>query len=62
MTVWTPDLQARAEALLDDGCSYRETARTLGVDHTTVRDHLPGRGWTRQQVGSWAAGSRWGRR
>ena len=42
---WTPDTETRALALLADGASYRETARTIGCHHTTIRAHLPGRGW-----------------
>ncbi|UZT28743.1 helix-turn-helix DNA binding protein [Nocardia phage NS-I] len=35
---------ARAEALLDDGASYSEAARTIGVAVSTVRNRYPGRG------------------
>lgn len=58
---WTSAIESRAAELLADGCSYREVARTLGCHHTTVIDHLPDRGWTRQQVSEWAIGCRWGR-
>lgn len=39
------DEAARAEELLDDGCSYREAARTLGVTAATLLRRFPGRGW-----------------
>lgn len=39
----------RAAELLDDGCSYNETARTLGRDPKTLQRRFPGRGWTPQQ-------------
>lgn len=37
---------ARAKALLEDGCSYKEVARTLGRSQSKqYRDLLPGMGW-----------------
>lgn len=45
----------QAEALLDDGASRSETARTLGVAETTIRRHFPGRGWTKQQIAEHSA-------
>lgn len=42
-----------ANKLLRDGASYAEVARTVGWDIHTVARHFPGRGWTRQQVGSY---------
>lgn len=41
---------AEAERLLDEGCSYAETARTLGRGARTLREHFPGRGWDRQTM------------
>jgi IS30 family transposase len=41
----TPDELRAAAALLDDGCSYGEVARTLGRAPCTIRRHFPGRGW-----------------
>lgn len=41
---------ARAEELLDDGCSFAEVGRTLGRDMRTIRHHFPGRGWTPEQT------------
>lgn len=48
----TPEDWARAEALLDDGASYRETALTTGIPKSTLIDNLPGRGWSAQESGS----------
>jgi hypothetical protein len=45
----TDDEMRRAAELLDDGCSYGETARTLGRNCETIRRHFPGRGWTRAE-------------
>lgn len=47
----TPALVARMRQLLADGASYAETARTVGVDASTVRRYLPGYGWSAQQAG-----------
>ena len=33
-----------AKELLADGCSYRETAWTVGIPRTTLRENLPGYG------------------
>lgn len=35
-----------AEALLEDGASYREVARTLGRNQSIICRHFPGRGWS----------------
>lgn len=49
----------RAAALLDDGCSFEEVSRTLGVTAPTVRRWYPDRpAWTRQEVGTYAAQAR----
>lgn len=55
------DELARARALIDDGCSHSEAARTLGVHQTTVSRYFPGRGWTYTQAGHHAATVRWTR-
>ncbi|OBJ10742.1 helix-turn-helix domain-containing protein, partial [Mycobacterium sp. 1465703.0] len=39
----TADEQRRAAALLDDGASYGEVARTLGRSPDTIMKHFPGR-------------------
>lgn len=44
------DEVARAAELLDDGASYRETARTLGRGVSQIIARFPGRGWTRDQI------------
>lgn len=41
--------------MLEEGCSYREIAATIGVSDVTVAGWFPGRGWTKQQAGEWAA-------
>lgn len=43
----TPAEMARAEALLDDGASLSEVARTLGRSTVTLSKWFPGRGWPR---------------
>jgi IS30 family transposase len=52
----TADELARAEQLLDDGCSGNEVARTIGRSDTTIRRHFPGRGWTPEQTYEHIAG------
>jgi DNA-binding NarL/FixJ family response regulator len=47
----TPEWKARVEALLDDGCSIREAARTMECRKETVSRHFPGRGWTYREGG-----------
>lgn len=39
----------RALTLLDDGASYAEVARTLGVSAWSIAHRFPGRGWTQHQ-------------
>jgi methylphosphotriester-DNA--protein-cysteine methyltransferase len=46
----TAEQLARAEHLLDDGCSVAETARTIGCSDRSVVRHFPGRAWTREQI------------
>lgn len=50
---------ARAKALLDDGCSYREVARTLGRAEGTIARRFPGRGWPKGLGASIAQFERW---
>ncbi|UYL88159.1 helix-turn-helix DNA binding domain protein [Gordonia phage Evaa] len=50
---WSEEKLARAKALLDDGASYRETARTIGCDPSHLRRRFPGYGWP---PGQWPAG------
>ncbi|QNL30175.1 helix-turn-helix DNA binding protein [Gordonia phage Mariokart] len=40
-----PETWERAQRLLADGASYRETAMTVGVDPTHLRLKYPGFGW-----------------
>lgn len=40
-----------AEQLLEDGCSYAEVARTVGVTPPCLMRRFPGRGWTPRQAG-----------
>lgn len=46
---WTIDDQSRAEAMLDDGASFREVGRTLGRNRSVIMRRFPGRGYTREQ-------------
>ena len=45
-----PEVKAEAETMLDEGCSFAETARSLGVAESTVQRWFPGRGWTQKQT------------
>ena len=49
-TPMTADELRRAEALLNDGCSLQEVARTLGRSARTIKRRFPGRAWTRAQI------------
>lgn len=49
----TRELHELAHRLLEDGCSYREVARTVGRSDVQIRRAFPGYGWTGQQSGSW---------
>lgn len=40
-----------ARALLEDGASYTEVARTIGMHRTTLAEKIPGYGWTQRQGG-----------
>lgn len=53
---WTQDDLDFAEALLEDGASYRETARSTPVPRTTLRDKFPDMGWTENEGGAFALG------
>ena len=53
---------ATAQALLDDGCSRTEVARTLGVWESTIRRRFPCHAWTPQQCADHARTIRKGRR
>jgi len=44
-----------AKRLLDDGCSYKEASRSVGVSNTTMARTFPGRGWTKRQGGEFRA-------
>lgn len=46
---FSPAEVATIEAMLDDGCSYAEIARTLGRDVGWIRRRWPGRGWMPEQ-------------
>jgi hypothetical protein len=43
-----------ALALIDDGASLTEAARTIGRSQRAVRQAFPGRGWTQQQSGAYS--------
>ncbi|HEY9315813.1 hypothetical protein [Williamsia sp.] len=57
----TPEQIDAARKLLEDGCSYREVGRTLGVSRNRVRTELPGFGWTYREAGNFTASMRWAR-
>jgi len=49
----------RAAELLDEGCSFEEAARTLGVTGPTIRRWFPDRSaWTREEVGTFSVQAR----
>lgn len=45
---------ARAKALLEDGCSYDEAARTIGRSSTALVAHFPGYSWDRTTIAKFA--------
>jgi DNA-binding CsgD family transcriptional regulator len=45
----TPTQIERAKMFLDDGASYVEVGRTIGVCHQTLRRHIPGYEYTPAQ-------------
>lgn len=51
----TAEEVAKVDRMLADGCSLAEAARTIGTSRSAIWKRFPGRGWTRQQVGEWAA-------
>ena len=52
---WTGDELASAEALIADGASLHEIARTLNIPYGSVQPRFRYRGWTPQQAGAWSA-------
>lgn len=46
----TPERLEQARALIEDGCSQAEVARTLGMSKRTLRRHFPDAQWTSEQV------------
>jgi uncharacterized protein YjcR len=58
----TPEVRARMEELLDQGCSYREVGKKLCCSPDTVRVNFPGRGWTKEQCAAIARAERWAAR
>jgi predicted ArsR family transcriptional regulator len=50
----TEEQTAIAAALLDDGCSLAEAARTVGASPRWARRHFPGRGWSQEEVREYA--------
>ncbi|QCG77801.1 helix-turn-helix DNA binding domain protein [Gordonia phage Reyja] len=60
-TTLTADQTTTARTLLEDGASYREVARTLGVPRHRVMRALPGYGWTYRDAGTFTASMRWAR-
>ena len=46
----TQNKLAQAEELLDDGWSFAEIHRTLGISEDTLSHHFPGRGWSSEQI------------
>jgi DNA-binding CsgD family transcriptional regulator len=47
---WDEELISKANQMLEDGASYAETARTLGVSADVLRTKIPGKGWSLAQV------------
>jgi transposase len=53
---FTDEQRELARRLIEDGCSFQEVARTVGVSHWTIRRWFPDTpAWTRQQIGEHAA-------
>lgn len=50
----TPEDIAQWEIALDEGMSYKHIGEMFGVHKETISKHLPGRGWTREQMGSFS--------
>lgn len=49
---------AAVEAMLADGLSHREIARTLGVSRTIIDTRWPGTGWNFKDAGAFGAALR----
>lgn len=49
----TDDQVVRGQELVDDGCSLREAARTLGVGVGSLTRKGVGPGWTTEQAREW---------
>lgn len=47
---WTAADHRRAAALIEDGCSLSEVARTLNRPRSVIRRHFPGHGWRPSQT------------
>jgi hypothetical protein len=54
----TDEQVAAYTALLDEGWSYAEIARTYHVTQLTLARRIPGRAWDRSEVGRFAAAGR----
>ena len=50
----TQEQENLMQALVDDGCSVREIARTIGCSDTAVSRRHPDAAWTRTQVSDYA--------
>jgi len=50
----TYEVEKWAKAL-DEGMGYRHVGEVFNVSPRTIAKHLPGRGWTREQIGEHAA-------
>lgn len=45
----TADQESRASALIEDGASIAEVARTIGCSHWAVKQRFPDAAWSHQQ-------------
>ena len=52
-TAYPTDVWDMAQQMIQDGCSHKEVARTLGIAATTIGRRFPGTGWTKQQGAEW---------
>lgn len=48
----TPEDIAQWEVALDEGLSYKHVGEVFGFNKQTISQHLPGRGWTHEQMGA----------
>lgn len=53
--VTEPDVWQRAKYFLDDGCSYREVAKTLGLNRDSIVERFPGYQWSSAQSTQFSA-------